>query len=197
MPAEKVNFKRDAEYCILIYSEQKENYLMNVGYIGEQLDLWLAGHNIGSLWYGFGKPDEPTMDGLNYVIMLAVRKVNDETKFRKDMYKAKRRPLAETWSGEILSAAEVARFAPSACNTQPWHTQNQDGVLTVYRYKKPGKFGILPAASMIRYNRIDVGIYLCFLEICLQKDGIGYERELFADDGGDAELTKAAVYRLL
>ena len=35
VPASKVNFKRDAEYCILIYSEKKENYLMNAGYIGQ------------------------------------------------------------------------------------------------------------------------------------------------------------------
>ena len=25
LPADKVNFKRDAEYCILIYSEKKDN----------------------------------------------------------------------------------------------------------------------------------------------------------------------------
>lgn len=34
VPASKVNFKRDAEFCILIYSEEKENYLMNAGYRG-------------------------------------------------------------------------------------------------------------------------------------------------------------------
>ena len=34
VPAKQVNFKRDAEYCILIYSEKKDNYLMNAGYIG-------------------------------------------------------------------------------------------------------------------------------------------------------------------
>ena len=30
LPAAEVNFKRDAEYCILIYSEKKDNYLMYV-----------------------------------------------------------------------------------------------------------------------------------------------------------------------
>ena len=33
LPAAEVNFMRGAEYCILIYSEKKDNYLMNVGYI--------------------------------------------------------------------------------------------------------------------------------------------------------------------
>ena len=196
VPADKVNFKRDAEYCILIYSEKKENYLMNAGYVGEQLDLWLVKHNIGSLWYGIGKSNEPTYNGMDFVIIIAIRKVSDETKFRKDMFKAKRKPLDEVWSGDGLGVADIARFAPSACNTQPWYVENKNGELTVFRYKKPGKRGIMPADAVSYFNRIDIGIYLCILEICMEKNGIGYDRELFTDDGGDAELTKVAVYSL-
>lgn len=194
VPAQTVNFKRDAEYCILIYSEKKENYLMNTGYIGEQLDLWFVKHNIGSLWFGIGKPDEPTFNGMDFVIMIAIRKVGDETKFRKDMFKAKRKPLSETWSGDSLGVADIVRFVPSACNTQPWYTENKNGELTVYRYKKPGKRGIMPAAAVSYFNCIDIGIYLCILEICLYKNGIKFERELFTDDGGEAEMTKSAKY---
>ena len=196
VPADEVNFKRDAEYCILIYSEKKENYLMNAGYVGEQLDLWLVKHNIGSLWYGIGKPNEPTYNGMDFVIMIAIRKVSDDTKFRKDMFKAKRKSLDEVWSGDGLGVADIARFAPSACNTQPWYVENKNGELTVFRYKKPGKRGIMPADAVSYFNRIDIGIYLCILEICLEKNGIGYGRELFTDDGVDAELTKVAVYSL-
>lgn len=192
--SEEVNVKRDAEYCILIYSEKKENYLMNAGYIGEQLDLWLVKHNIGSLWFGIGKPDKPSYNGLDYVIMIAVRKVKDESKFRKDMFKSKRKELDEIWSGDDLGIANITRFAPSACNTQPWYVKNEEGTLTVFRYKKPGKRGIMPAASVAYFNRIDIGIFLCFLDICLQKNGLSYQRELFADAGGDEELTKVAVY---
>ena len=196
VPAEKVAFKRDAEYCILIYSEKKENYLMNAGYIGQQLDLYLVAHNIGSLWFGIGKPDEPQYNGMDYVIMIAVRKVNDEAKFRADMFKAKRKPLDEVWSGDDLGVANIARFAPSACNSQPWYVENKNGELTVFRYRKSGKIGIMPAAAASYFNRIDIGIYLCILEICLQKSGISYERALFPDDGDDAELTKVAVYKI-
>ena len=196
VPADKVNFKRDAEVCILIYSEKKENYLMNVGYIGQQLDLWLVKNNIGSLWYGIGKPDLPTYEGLDFVIMLAVHKVQDDAKFRKDMFKAKRKPLESIWSGDGLGVAEIARFAPSACNSQPWYVENKDGMLTVYRCQEPGKRGIMPAAAVAYYNRIDIGIYLCILEICLQKNKIAYERTIFPDNGGKAERTKAAVYRI-
>lgn len=197
VPAHTVNVKRDAEYCILIYSEKKDNYLMNVGYMGEQLDLWLVKHNIGSLWFGIGKPDEQTYNGMDFVIMIAVHKVSDEKKFRKDMFKAKRKPLSEIWSGDTLDAADIARFAPSACNTQPWYVENRNGELTVFRYKKQGKRGIMPASAVSFYNRIDMGIFLCILEICLNKNGIESERELFTDNGGEAELTKSAVYKLI
>lgn len=196
VPAHEVNFKRDAEYCILIYSEKKENYLMNAGYIGEQLDLWLVSHNIGSLWFGIGRPDEPSYDGLDFVIMIAIHKVSDDTRFRKDMFKAKRKPLEEVWSGDGLDIADITRFAPSACNTQPWYVENKDGVLTVFRYRKPGKRGIMPTSSVSYYNRIDIGIYLCILEVCLQKNGVCFERALFPDDGGEDEFTKVAVYKI-
>ncbi len=194
VPASKVNFKRDAEYCVLIYSEKKENYLMNAGYIGEQLDLWLVAHNIGSLWYGIGKPDEAVYDGLDFVIMIAIHKVNDPAKYRKDMFKAKRKPLEEIWSGDDPGVANIARFAPSACNTQPWYVRNSDGKLTVYRYKKPGKRGIMPASAVSYYNRIDIGIYLCILEICFLNNGLTYDRELFVDEGDNEELTRVAEY---
>ena len=196
IPAARVNAKRDAEYCVLIYSEKKENYLMNAGYIGQQLDLWLVEHNIGSLWFGIGKPDVPAYDGMEYVIMIAVHKVSDDGKFRQDMFRAKRKPVEEIWSGDGLNVAGIARFAPSACNTQPWYVENKEGGLTVFRYKKPGKRGIMPIAAVSYYNRIDVGIFLCILEICLQKNGFEYERELFTDCGGNDELTKSAVYKL-
>lgn len=196
IPTDKVNFKRDAEYCILIYSEDKDNYLMNAGYIGEQLDLYLVKHDIGSLWFGIGKPDQPEYNGMQFVIMIAIHKVNDQTLYRKDMFKAKRKPLNEVWSGDDLNVADVARFAPSACNTQPWYVENIDGKLTVNRYKKPGKRGIMPAAAVSYYNRIDIGIYLCILEICMKKQEIEFTRQLYVDNGGNEERTKVAEYTL-
>ena len=196
VPAERILLKRDAEYCILLYSEKKENYLMNAGYVGEQLDLWLVQHHIGSLWYGLGKPDEATCDGKDFVIMMAIRKVSDDTKYRKDLFKAKRKPLAEIWSGDSLGAAEIARFAPSACNSQPWYVENREGTLTVYRIRKPGKIGIMSASSARYFNRIDVGIFLCVLELCLEKNGLAWKRALLPDDGGEAERTEVAVYKI-
>lgn len=200
VPAAKVNFRRDAEYCILIYSEKTDNYLMNAGYIGEQLDLYLVSQNIGTLWFGIGKPDEPCYNGLDYVIMIAVHKIGDTSLFRKDMFKAKRKPLEEMWSGDTLGVAEIARFAPSACNTQPWFVKNNGNHLHVYRYKKPGKRGIMPAKAVDYYNRIDIGIFLCILELCFSEQNIKTTRKLFIDSGSNHSdgngYSSVATYQL-
>ena len=187
---------RGEEYCILIYSEKKNGYLQNAGYLGEQLDLYLVSHNIGTLWFGIGKVEEKSFDGLDFVIMIAVKKISDDSRFRKDMYKSKRKPVEEIWKGQTINGVtDIVRFAPSACNTQPWLFDN-DGSLKLYRYRKPGKRGIMPAEMVSFYNRIDMGIMMCFLELCLGHEGISFERTLFTDDGTDTELTLNAEYSL-
>ena len=195
VPADQTTCKRGQEYCILLYSEKKDGYLPNIGYIGEQLDLYLASRNIGALWFGIGKTEEPSHNGLDFVIMIAIAKMSQD-KFRKDMFKSKRKPLDEVWHGEhYRHIGNITRFAPSACNTQPWIVEATQKGLSVYRYKKPGKRGIMPAAMVTHYNRIDIGIFLLFLELCLEHEGIGFERTLLPDTG-DEEKTLIAVYQL-
>lgn len=162
VPAEETTCKRGQEYCILLYSERKENYRQNIGYLGEQLDLYLASLNIGALWFGIGKVADVKYHGLDFVIMIAIAKV-PENAFRKDMLKSKRKPLTEIWTGGYgEKIGNIVRFAPSACNTQPWLVEAEEKRLRVYRYKKPGKRGIMPVQKVAHYNRIDIGIFLLF-----------------------------------
>ena len=193
----KESIIRGQEYCILFYSEKKENYLQNIGYIGEQLDLYLVSKNIGTLWFGIGKPDERELDDLDFVIMIAIAKVDSPDKFRKDMYKSKRKELSEIWEGNsYLDIANIVRFAPSACNTQPWRVTSTNNELKVYRYRKEGKRGIMPKNMVIYYNQIDIGIFLCFLELCLEKNNINYSRELYVEANYEKENNLVAVYKI-
>ena len=195
VPAEDTSCNRGEEYCILFYSEKKDGYLQNIGYLGEQLDLYLVSKDIANLWFGIGKVEEKTYDGMDYVIMIAISKTSPD-KFRKDMFKSKRKHLDEIWEGPVIEGvSDIVRFAPSACNSQPWLVRNE-GELSVFRYKKPGKRGILPVDNVSYYNRIDIGIFLCFLDILLSHKGIAYKRELFNDDGEDREFTLNARYVL-
>ena len=191
----KESILRGQEYCILFYSEKKDNYLQNVGYLGEQLDLYLVSKNIGTLWFGIGKPDERELDGLDFVIMIAIAKVDSIDKFRKDMYKSKRKEVSEIWNGDnYLDIANIVRFAPSACNTQPWKVEVTDREIKVYRYQKEGKRGIMPKDMVIYYNQIDIGIFLCFLELCFEHNNIKYKKELFIEENHEKEYNLTATY---
>lgn len=197
VPAKETTCRRGQEYCILLYSEKKENYLQNIGYLGEQLDLYLVSKNIGTLWFGIGKTEEPSWDGLDFVIMIAMSRVDDEKKFRKDMFRSKRKPIDEIWTGRpIPGVTEIVRFAPSACNSQPWIAENTDAGINIYRYRKQGRSGIMPADKVSFYNRIDMGIFLCFLDLCLQHCGMEYSVDRYQEDDSEAEKIKVAAYRL-
>lgn len=188
---------RGQEYCILFYSEKKDNYLQNIGYIGEQLDLYLVSKNIGTLWFGIGKVDEKQYEGLDFVIMIAISKVDKEEKFRKDMFKSKRKELDEIWNGDYYKdIASIVRFTPSACNTQPWKVEAKEKELDIYRYRKEGKRGIMPKDRVIYYNQIDIGIFLCFIELCLEHNGLTYKRELFIEEDHEQENNLTAKYEI-
>lgn len=194
VPESETTCKRGGEYCILFYSETKDEYLRNIGYLGEQIDLYLASQNIGALWFGIGKPQNMQMNGLDFVIMIAMAKM-PEDKFRKDMFKSKRKNLEEIWHGNTMNIAQIVRFTPSACNTQPWIVENTGNELMIYRFKKPGKRGIMPADKVRYYNKIDMGIFLFMIETCLEHENYIYEKVLFEDASDDSiEKTLIAKY---
>ena len=191
---------RGQEYMILFYSEKKENYLQNIGYLGEQLDLKLVSMNIGTLWFGIGKPKEKELDGLDYVIMIAIKKVDSADKFRQDMFRSKRKALEEVASFDnplYKDIIDVTRFAPSACNTQPWLVDIKNNLITVNRYSPMGKRGIMPKAKVSFYNQMDIGIFLCFMELCLDHHNMKYEKNLFIESDHDNELNKTAIYKII
>jgi len=192
-----VSCRRGQEYCILFYSEKKENYLQNIGYIGEQLDLYLVSKNIGTLWFGIGKVEKQILDGLNFVIMIAISKVDSPEKFRKDMFRSKRKELIEIWEGEdYKEIGNIVRFTPSACNTQPWRVKANKNELQVYRYRKEGKRGIMPKDRVIYYNQIDIGIFLCFLELTMNKNNMSFERQIFTEENHENEYNLTATYSI-
>lgn len=191
--AEETTCKRNEEYCILLFSEIKDGYLQNVGYLGEQLDLYLVSKNIGSLWFGIAKSNE-VYNGLNYVIMIAIGKVSS---FRKDMYKSKRKALDAIWSGDDLGIGNIVRFSPSACNSQPWYVENRDNQLYVYRKSKSGRVGIMPKNAALYYNQIDIGIFMCILELCLINNNYLFKRTLFKDNQAFDEIQLNAIYEII
>ncbi len=190
VPANETTCRRGETHCILFYSEKKEGYLENIGYIGEQIDLYLASKDIGALWYGIGKPIEENLSGLEYVIMIAFAKIPPKklsaricSRQRENCLKisGKARALMRSWTWQDSP--------PSACNSQPWYVSCEKQKLLVYRHTKPGKFGIMPEGSVSYYNQIDIGIFLVILELCLKHERLVYARScIFENSGNDMNL---------
>ncbi len=182
------------EYTILFYSEKAVGYLQNIGYLGEQLDLYLASVNIGALWCGMSRPESlVTEEGLEFVIMMKIAKM-PPSKFRGGLFRTGRKRPEEIWTGGFLSdLASDVRLAPSSMNSQPWLVESDGGKLTVYRTGPKGR-----AAKRDRtffYNSIDMGIFFLFLEVCLSHAGYSYRRNL-SYDGGEEEKAKCAEYSI-
>ena len=54
----------------------------------------------------------------------------------------------------------------------------------------------MPKNMVIYYNQIDIGIFLCFLELCLNKNKITYDRSLFVEEDHEKELNLLAIYKI-
>ena len=187
---------RWGEYCLLIYSEKKGNYLLNAGYMLEQMDLFFASLDIGACWVGMAKPKEQQCDGLEFVIMLTFGKSRPED-FRKDLAECNRKDSSMIWQGKFdPDVVTAACCAPSACNSQPWRVVSEDHSIQVYR--DASTLSLVLSKNRLHYfNAVDMGIFLCFLEISLQHNKYLFKRTVCEEQDIAAEQIKIAEYSLL
>lgn len=54
----------------------------------------------------------------------------------------------------------------------------------------------MPKDMVIYYNQIDIGIFLCFLELCLEKNKIDYDRDVFVEEDYESEFNLTAIYKI-
>lgn len=159
-----------APHYISIYSEKKEGYLLNAGFMLQQVDLFLSSVNLGSCWLGMAKPSKevPTSkNGLDFVIMIAFGNTQEKL-HRADKSEFKRKSISEITSisgGDQL--LEAARLAPSASNSQPWYFSGNTDEIIVCREK----LNLLKAPLYNRMNQIDTGIALCHLWLSIEHQG--------------------------
>lgn len=186
------------EYNLLIYCDNKINnpsdltYLVNVGYMIEQLDLYLFSKNIGCCWLGLPKPKQELKKD-NYVIMLGLSKIKEDN-LRKDINDFKRKKINEVWDGQFNNdVMNKTILAPSACNSQSWKVKVKDNKLLVFR--DPLIKTIIPRSFRKYFNSIDLGIFLCFLEIALEQHNICFAKEIKVENEcNDDNLIPIATY---
>jgi len=183
------------EYCMLFYSEKTPGYLLNAGYMLEQMDLFLALRDIGACWYGLAKTKRPKPAGMDYVIMVAFGQSKPED-FRHSVTEFKRMNTKDIWQGTFdPEVQEALRLAPSASNTQPWRVFGEGKRISVFRGTNLKTF--LSAKLLPYFNTIDMGIALFILETALLEKGYRFDRTIKPDEAPDKGLVKVAEYRLL
>lgn len=149
-----------SEEIIVAYSEEKEGYYENIGFMLQQLDLFLQSKGLGSCWIGLGKLDSLPIDveneNMKFIIMMTVGYPNDE--FRKSSEDFKRNKLDEI-SDEIDERLEVARLAPSSINNQPWYFVHDGEKIHMYIARR----NVFFKRAMESLLLIDGGIALAHL----------------------------------
>ena len=151
---------------ITVYSEEAEGYLENIGFLFQQMDLYLQTLGLGVCWLGLGRMNPRTtaeVDGMKFVIMLAFGHPKGE-QLRHDGKDFKRKAMNEL-SDLPDPRLEPLRLAPSATNSQPWFVTHEDGVLRIWREQ----LGMIKQRTLGKMNKIDMGIGLCHLYVTHQE----------------------------
>lgn len=149
-----------APHYLLMFSQVKDNYLQNIGFIFQQVDLFLQSKGIGSCWVGAGSPkDYENPKGQKFIILLAFGK--PQGRLYRESTEFQRKIICEI-SDQRDSKLMPARLAPSAANTQTWYfTHNDDGSYNLYRNKRKIRLN----KKMDVWNQIDMGIALAHIYV--------------------------------
>ena len=168
----KRRMMKEAPHYLAIFSEVKEGYLTNIGFMLQQADLFLSANGLGSCWQGIPSPTKELLKSsdLEFVIFIAFGKPEDpESLHRTSISEFKRKTRGEitdiTGADELL---EAARIAPSATNSQPWFFTGNASMIHAYSIKP----NFLKALMVKKYIPIDVGIAICHLKIAAEHSGM-------------------------
>lgn len=168
-----------APHYLLIYGDEKQGYLNNIGFMFQQLDLYLSSKGLGACWLGMAKPKDKIDNKKDFVIAIGFgESINSPY---REVTGFKRKPAEEVYSG-VDERLEAARLAPSASNSQNWFFDAQDGAIHVYQ-KTINAFQNMLYGKM---NQIDIGIALCHIFIAGLNKGLSFE---FIPDINHKELS--------
>ena len=143
-----------APYYLALYSEKKENFGVNLGFVFQQASLFMQSLDIGSCWVGLGSVKEKNPE---FVILMAFGKSND---MERDIAQFKRKSLSQISDFED-EKLKPAQLAPSAVNSQPWYFKHTDEGYDVFKVKH----NLVKRKILGKWNDIDVGIALAHMYV--------------------------------
>lgn len=149
-------------HYIAMFTEDVEGARENIGFVFQQVELYMQSIGIGSCWLGLGKlRDNGDFEFSNHsnmdcVMIMAFGTPNNE-EYRNNILDFKRKKMLEI-TDIYDERLECARVAPSAVNSQPWYFLHTDGGFHIYCASK-----YLIHKVLGKMNKIDMGISLAHL----------------------------------
>ena len=146
--------KWSAPYYLALYSEKKDNYLENIGFIFQQVCLYLQSCNIGTCWVGLASVKE---NNSNFIIPIAFGKSMKMSRNKNDFKRKSLEDISDFADEKLIPA----QLAPSAINSQPWYFKHVGDEFDVYQVKQ----NIFKRQILKKWNPIDIGISLAHLYV--------------------------------
>ena len=147
-------------HYIIMFSEDVEGARENLGFIFQQVELFMQSKGIGTCWLGLGKLDSSfdseKYKGMECLMMMSFGTPQDD-ELRTDISQFNRKTMSEISDRED-QRLECARIAPSAVNSQPWYFVHDDETIHVYCVTK-----YLIHKVLGKMNKFDIGIALAHI----------------------------------
>lgn len=169
-------FIADAPYYIIMSSELCEDYLLNAGFMIQQIVLYLTSKNIGTCYQGSFKPNQFVKAKIKYDYVVAVAFGGALGTIYREPDKAKRMKhkfvaaYKEEASADVKKLVQAGCIAPSSLNNQPWR-------LMVYRNRIHifCKKGYSDRVVIRDRKLIDIGIMLANMAVMADEEWINIE----------------------
>jgi len=148
-------------HFLAFFSEEKEGWLENAGFMYQQLDLYIQSLRLGSCWVGLGTLENNVSvpEGMKLVILMPFGDAKEEP-WRDSPARFSRKAMEEI-TDQPDERLEPARLAPSATNSQPWFFLHEGEVIHAYRVIH----GAVRQRMLGRFNQLDMGIALAHLYV--------------------------------
>lgn len=163
-------FAVNAPYYLCLSSEKKDDYLINAGYIMQQLSLYIETKGLGTCFLGIASPGGGLKDTMKFDYVIAIAFGKSKEPLYRDAFLAKRSPenelviYKEEVSSDIRKLLDAARLAPSSQNSQPWRFVAYKNRIHVFAKKNPWF-----AKPLDKLKMIDMGIMLANMLIAAEE----------------------------
>lgn len=162
-------FHVKAPYYLCISSEEKEDYLLNAGYLMQQINLYLATKGLGAC-FSIISPGRSLKATMKYKFIIALAFGITSSPIYRDSSEAKRLPESdiivykEEVASDVKQVLNAARLSPSVYNSQPWRFVVYKNRIHVFAKKNQ------LIAKVLDYNKmIDMGIMIANLLLAAEE----------------------------